>query len=151
MSMEASASATPLPADRGAHAAATARTLVGYSLEGASRALGVPIPLIRDVESGAVELNTELQELMERVYGIRLSQLMAKEQAEPQRTPIEYDAVHGVLRVGTLGVRFRFGLDDNDVLLRGFSSAVRRQRQICLLYTSPSPRDRQKSRMPSSA
>ena len=25
------------------------------------------------------------------------------------------------------------------------------QRQICLLYTSPSPRDRQKSRMPSSA
>ena len=24
-------------------------------------------------------------------------------------------------------------------------------RQICLLYTSPSPRDRQKSRMPSSA
>ena len=25
------------------------------------------------------------------------------------------------------------------------------QRYICLLYTSPSPRDRQKSRMPSSA
>ena len=25
------------------------------------------------------------------------------------------------------------------------------RRQICLLYTSPSPRDRQKSRMPSSA
>ena len=26
-----------------------------------------------------------------------------------------------------------------------------RQKVICLLYTSPSPRDRQKSRMPSSA
>ena len=29
--------------------------------------------------------------------------------------------------------------------------AVFRQRSDCLLYTSPSPRDRQKSRMPSSA
>ena len=29
--------------------------------------------------------------------------------------------------------------------------AVHSQREICLLYTSPSPRDRQKSRMPSSA
>ena len=28
---------------------------------------------------------------------------------------------------------------------------VREERKICLLYTSPSPRDRQKSRMPSSA
>ena len=28
---------------------------------------------------------------------------------------------------------------------------VNRQLMICLLYTSPSPRDRQKSRMPSSA
>ena len=28
---------------------------------------------------------------------------------------------------------------------------VEEQRKICLLYTSPSPRDRQKSRMPSSA
>ena len=28
---------------------------------------------------------------------------------------------------------------------------ARRKRQACLLYTSPSPRDRQKSRMPSSA
>ena len=28
---------------------------------------------------------------------------------------------------------------------------VREQADICLLYTSPSPRDRQKSRMPSSA
>ena len=28
---------------------------------------------------------------------------------------------------------------------------VREQFEVCLLYTSPSPRDRQKSRMPSSA
>ena len=40
----------------------------------------------------------------------------------------------------------RIGLVDFDVV--DFSNL---QRQICLLYTSPSPRDRQKSRMPSSA
>ena len=33
----------------------------------------------------------------------------------------------------------------------GFEVNVKRQFFICLLYTSPSPRDRQKSRMPSSA
>ena len=30
-------------------------------------------------------------------------------------------------------------------------SAISHQLRVCLLYTSPSPRDRQKSRMPSSA
>ena len=38
---------------------------------------------------------------------------------------------------GRLGINPRFGYKDNG--------------EICLLYTSPSPRDRQKSRMPSSA
>ena len=33
----------------------------------------------------------------------------------------------------------------------GAEPTVRRNDEICLLYTSPSPRDRQKSRMPSSA
>ena len=38
------------------------------------------------------------------------------------------------------------------LILQGFSSkAIAQQLGICLLYTSPSPRDRQKSRMPSSA
>ena len=32
-----------------------------------------------------------------------------------------------------------------------FSKLMRDQYNYCLLYTSPSPRDRQKSRMPSSA
>ena len=32
-----------------------------------------------------------------------------------------------------------------------FSRLAEQERSICLLYTSPSPRDRQKSRMPSSA
>ena len=36
-------------------------------------------------------------------------------------------------------------------ILQLFETAGRRNINICLLYTSPSPRDRQKSRMPSSA
>ena len=39
---------------------------------------------------------------------------------------------------------------DGDILLE-VSDAVRESLISCLLYTSPSPRDRQKSRMPSSA
>ena len=33
----------------------------------------------------------------------------------------------------------------------GLGCDIRNKESICLLYTSPSPRDRQKSRMPSSA
>ena len=39
-----------------------------------------------------------------------------------------------------------------EALCRGWpAKLVKRENSICLLYTSPSPRDRQKSRMPSSA
>ena len=38
--------------------------------------------------------------------------------------------------------------DGNEVLV---GTPAKRQAVTCLLYTSPSPRDRQKSRMPSSA
>ena len=37
-----------------------------------------------------------------------------------------------------------------EVIIMG-KTTKKRQTKICLLYTSPSPRDRQKSRMPSSA
>ena len=39
---------------------------------------------------------------------------------------------------------------DNKVGFKGFHISQEKQK-VCLLYTSPSPRDRQKSRMPSSA
>ena len=41
--------------------------------------------------------------------------------------------------------------DSNELLFGGLDSKVYVYDQLCLLYTSPSPRDRQKSRMPSSA
>ena len=45
------------------------------------------------------------------------------------------------------GSRINSGADD----AAGLAIADGLQGNICLLYTSPSPRDRQKSRMPSSA
>lgn len=113
-----------------AHAAATARSLLGYSVEGAAEALDIPVSIVRDAEEGLVEINAELRIRMEECYGIDLDSLIKKSPDYKPRTPIAYDAAQGVLRVGTLGVRFRIGLDSNDVLLRGFSSAVRRQRQL---------------------
>ena len=43
--------------------------------------------------------------------------------------------------------------DDDDIesFLIGLNEKGVSETEVCLLYTSPSPRDRQKSRMPSSA
>ena len=41
--------------------------------------------------------------------------------------------------------------DYGKTLLRAVERMYESQSDVCLLYTSPSPRDRQKSRMPSSA
>ena len=43
--------------------------------------------------------------------------------------------------------------EDSAILVKNFSEVIRNSRMSkgCLLYTSPSPRDRQKYRMPSSA
>ena len=41
--------------------------------------------------------------------------------------------------------------NEDDTVLNYFDELEFHPEQICLLYTSPSPRDRQKSRMPSSA
>ena len=45
--------------------------------------------------------------------------------------------------------RYQKGLDE--VLMLNASKTMEGEHDFCLLYTSPSPRDRQKSRMPSSA
>jgi len=113
-----------------AHAAATARSLLGYSIEGAAAALEIPVSIVRDAEMGVIPINDELRERMQECYGIELDSLLRKSPEFKPRTAIGYDAAQGVLRIGTLGVRFRMGLDSNDVLLRGFSSATRRQRQL---------------------
>ena len=45
-----------------------------------------------------------------------------------------------------------YSVEDLQQRIAGLQAEIERSRAaICLLYTSPSPRDRQKSRMPSSA
>ena len=46
---------------------------------------------------------------------------------------------------------YEVGVVYMDEYLRSSTALVSPDNTICLLYTSPSPRDRQKSRMPSSA
>ena len=69
---------------------------------------------------------------------------------------------HNVLtdNVGALSNNFFVNLLDmstvwkksaQESLYEGFNCKSRQKHYTCLLYTSPSPRDRQKSRMPSSA
>ena len=109
---------------------AATRAMLGYSLEGAADRLGLSPAILRDAESGDIEINAELQKMFEDFYGLDLD--ASAEEAPTgrvQRTPLAYDRAQGVLRVGSLGVRFQHGVDDNDVLLRGFSSAVRQQRK----------------------
>ena len=55
---------------------------------------------------------------------------------------------------GTVRYRFRHEEDDVDVVIEGeavWVSNLVENMELCLLYTSPSPRDKRQSRMPSSA
>lgn len=113
-----------------AEAAATARTMLGYSIEGAAESMGVAVSILRDAESGSAPINTQLRLLMEQCYGTDLDVYLPRHPGFRPRTPLEYDEDNGVLRVGTLGIRFRKGVDTNDDLLRGFSAAIRRQRRL---------------------
>ena len=57
-----------------------------------------------------------------------------------------FETLVDVLNVDVIGITESWATSqilDSELSLSGF--------HICLLYTSPSPRDRQKSRMPSSA
>ena len=60
-----------------------------------------------------------------------------------------YDSLSPMMQITTNGDMLNFGYWDKHSSTP--LSAQTRLCDICLLYTSPSPRDRQKSRMPSSA
>ena len=62
-----------------------------------------------------------------------------------QGTFMTFETV-GIIGAGTMGAGIATSL-----AAEGVSVVLVDQSQDCLLYTSPSPRDRQKSRMPSSA
>ena len=65
--------------------------------------------------------------------------------------PFNYAGPHGELAGGSMDRRFFHQLGATRLNRGPLCGAVRGSAYTCLLYTSPSPRDRQKSRMPSSA
>ena len=75
-------------------------------------------------------------------YGINKKDTMSDLAILTGATVINEDLGDGldVINPDFLGSCFKSTTSDTDTIL-----------QVCLLYTSPSPRDRQKSRMPSSA
>lgn len=110
-------------------AVAEARTVLGMSRAGAAGTMGMTESLLEDIESGLVEMNDALRAVFEDTYGIDLSTVVEGHREHVERKPLTYDVDAGILHVDSLGVRFRPGVDNNDVLLRGFSSAIRRLRR----------------------
>ena len=106
----------------------TARSMLGFSLEGAAGALGMSKTLLEQIELGQVHISTTLRLEVQNFYEIDLDPLIVAREGWAEREPMEYNEEAGVLRVGKLGVAFRRGVDSNDDLLRGFSSAVRSER-----------------------
>ena len=100
-------------------------------------------------------------EELRRLVADEVETVMAKV-AEPLEVTA-FPRPHTILVVGVNGsgktttiakLAHLFQEQDYNVMLAAgdtFRAAAIEQLQVCLLYTSPSPRDRQKSRMPSSA
>ena len=70
---------------------------------------------------------------------------------------MDMQAIESLLRDALPGCKLETQAEGNKLGLSIVSDAfeglnrVRRQQKICLLYTSPSPRDKRQDRMPSSA
>ena len=82
---------------------------------------------------------------------IDLFSLLEEEQRQADRTAEQvrgYEITVGHAAVQRLRAR---GADDETIAAVAAEYRENRLRGLCLLYTFPSPRDRQKSRMPSSA
>ena len=88
--------------------------------------------------------------LYSRVQGLYLDRGYIYSRIEPQVTPIGIDSldIHFVITEN-------HKVYINNIMVKGNTrtreNVIRRQLRICLLYTSPSPRDKRQSRMPSSA
>ena len=92
----------------------------------------------------AIGVNNDLAVLVQRTDGfLEVTLADAKHTADHRRVALVADRQAAIV-VAQLGENLR-------VQAGGGFFAYRLQAQACLLYTSPSPRDRQKSRMPSSA
>ncbi|NNC79967.1 MAG: helix-turn-helix transcriptional regulator [Acidimicrobiales bacterium] len=113
-----------------AQAAVAARTLLGYSLKGAAEGLEIEESILSNIEHGTMPLNGEMREAMESFYDVDLDRFISNKAEYVPRVVPEYDEDRGLVVLGSMGVRFRVGVDENDALLRGYSAAVRRLRGL---------------------
>lgn len=113
-----------------AQAAVAARTLLGYSLQGAAEGIEVEESILANIEQGDMPLNGAMRTAMEDFYGVDLDKFITNKAGYVPRVLPEYDEERGLLILGSMGVRFRVGVDENDALLRGYSAAVRRLRGL---------------------
>ena len=112
---------------------------------------GIHGPAQSIMRSKTTEYGTQLREKqkMKRTYGLTEKQFR---NSYIKATNKEGDAgfnLHSSLETRLDNVVYRLGLAASRAQARQMVSHT--LVQVCLLYTSPSPRDRQKSRMPSSA
>ena len=101
-------------------------------------------------------LNWRYFRMMCNQRGIALSDILFMDETESRRCvfteQVTREAFHPYNR--QINAWKRMGHGKMEMALEGFESPDYIQEELkkdCLLYTSPSPRDRQKSRMPSSA
>ena len=95
--------------------------------------------LVRRIKMLEYALKQERSKNYELMYGKKLvfSDMKPPEQEKPSKETAEVVAIAGQ--------------KDIRKILREYLNEIGYPDYVCLLYTSPSPRDRQKSRMPSSA
>ena len=66
------------------------------------------------------------------------------------RKKLKEFSIYGTILVGDEGINGTISSSNNENLLKALDY-IKSHKGFCLLYTSPSPRDRTRSRMPSSA
>ena len=103
--------------------------------------------VIATLEADAAQLRNELGTVSEQIAAV--AAVDAEGTLAGDHVSTLEEARRATQKVGELTARGR-GLNEDIDRLRNVVEADARN-EGCLLYTSPSPRDRQKSRMPSSA
>ena len=99
-------------------------------------------------------MNTQTNSQANAVGGCRPAAdttLTLKEAAKEAAKEAEGMEIYEKALRGEIGKEDALFLARHPHILFKIADALREQEKGCLLYTSPSPRDRQKSRMPSSA
>ena len=137
-----------------------ARTAIGTF--GGRLAQTTPIDLAATASKAALERSgVDAQQIGHVAFGhvinteprdMYLSRVAALDAGVPESTPaMNVNRLCGSGVQAIVSVIQSLALGDAEFGLAGGAENMSRSPFICLLYTSPSPRDRQKSRMPSSA